>query len=262
MEQDLTEDIYVEWDLIDFYGDVDEDKSPLLPPSSELSACHELSACLNFPATLPLLSPSIVPAASVPPPLSPGSPSAHPQPTICAVGSPRFCQSPSASWLEDPSSPPPASESTGLPHPSSSTLVARRPAIASGLHSSSCVLSLHPTGFIGLLPPSGSASDLCRSGSAMELRISASVARALGSALALRILSVSQDHRLSVSASGSTTTCSASNGRPPRVVSPSSTMAPPSVSPTVDHHLGCGLGFAWLLLLWVPSVSSLTPPSI
>ncbi|KAI2648364.1 Titin [Labeo rohita] len=34
------------------------------------------------------------------------SPSAH-----CAVGSPRVCQSPSASWLEDPLSLPPASES-------------------------------------------------------------------------------------------------------------------------------------------------------
>ncbi|KAL0154678.1 hypothetical protein M9458_048941, partial [Cirrhinus mrigala] len=44
-------------------------------------------------------------------------PSAHPQPTICAVGSPRVCQSPSASWLEDPSSPPPASESRTLPWP-------------------------------------------------------------------------------------------------------------------------------------------------
>ncbi|KAI2649503.1 IgA FC receptor [Labeo rohita] len=56
--------------------------------------------------------------ASVPPPLSPDSPSAHPQPTICAVGSPRVCQSPSASWLEDPLSPPPAFESWTLPRPS------------------------------------------------------------------------------------------------------------------------------------------------
>ncbi len=40
-----------------------------------------------------------------------------PQPTICAVGSPQVCQSPSASWLEDPLSPPPASESRTLPRP-------------------------------------------------------------------------------------------------------------------------------------------------
>ncbi|KAL0146712.1 hypothetical protein M9458_058052, partial [Cirrhinus mrigala] len=56
------------------------------------------------------------------------------------------------------------------------------------------------------------ASVLCRSGSAADLRISVSalVARALGSAWSLRILGVAKDHRLSVSASGSTTTCSAS----------------------------------------------------
>ncbi|KAL0159593.1 hypothetical protein M9458_043318, partial [Cirrhinus mrigala] len=39
-------------------------------------------------------------------PLLPVSPSAHPQPTICAVGSPWVCQSPLASWLEDPWSRP------------------------------------------------------------------------------------------------------------------------------------------------------------
>ncbi|KAL0192919.1 hypothetical protein M9458_011215 [Cirrhinus mrigala] len=83
----------------------------------ELPVCPELSTCLNFPPTRPLLSPSS-PAASALPPLSPDSPSAHPQPTICAVGSPRVCQSPSASWLEDPSSSPPASESWTPPRPS------------------------------------------------------------------------------------------------------------------------------------------------
>ncbi|KAI2658485.1 Opioid growth factor receptor [Labeo rohita] len=41
----------------------------------------------------------------------------HP-PTTCAVGSPRVCQLPSASWLEDPSAPPPASESRTPPRPS------------------------------------------------------------------------------------------------------------------------------------------------
>ncbi|KAI2644851.1 Zinc metalloprotease ZmpB [Labeo rohita] len=168
----------------------------------ELPVCPELSTCLNFPPTLPLLSPSS-PAASALPPLSPDSPSAHPQPTICAVGSPRVCQSPSASWLEDPSSSPPASESWTPPRPSD--------------------------------PPSGSPSVLCRSGSAADLwsSASASIARALGSALALRVLGVALDLWLSVSASGSTSTCSAAVGRPPGVVSPSSTMAPPSVGSTV-----------------------------
>ncbi|KAI2658662.1 Armadillo repeat-containing X-linked protein 2 [Labeo rohita] len=64
-----------------------------------------------------LLSPPIIPAASALPTLSPGSPSAHPQPTICAVGSPRVCQSPSASWLEDPRSLPEAYESRTLRQP-------------------------------------------------------------------------------------------------------------------------------------------------
>ncbi|KAI2647960.1 Myosin-1 [Labeo rohita] len=83
----------LEQDSTDFFGDVDEDM-PALQPSSKLPEC------LDFPPTFPLLSPSIVSAASVPPPLSPGSPSAHPQPAS---------QSPSVSWLEDPSSLPPAS---------------------------------------------------------------------------------------------------------------------------------------------------------
>ncbi|KAL0163502.1 hypothetical protein M9458_039255, partial [Cirrhinus mrigala] len=153
--------------------------------------------------------------------------------------------------------------STGLPRPSGSALVGRRPAIALGLHSSGFASSLHPTGSVGLLPPSGSPSVLCRSGSAADLRssASASVAGALGSALALRILGVALDLWLSVSASGSTSTCSAAVGRPPGVVSPSSTMAPPSVGSTVGLHHGCGLGLYWLLLLRVPPVSSLAPPT-
>ncbi|KAI2650476.1 Nitrite reductase (NADH) large subunit [Labeo rohita] len=215
------------------------------------------------------------------PSLLPVSPSAHPQPTICAVGSPQVCQSPSASWLEDPSSPPSASESlrpcgstpslsslvstvarrstssTGLHCPFGSAPVCRHPTFASGLHSSGCASSLRPTG-------SPLSSVLCRSGSAADLRISASamVARALGSTLALRILGIAQDHRLSVSTSGSTTTCSASVGRPPGVVSLSSTMAPPSIGSTVGFHHGCGLGLTWLLLLQPPPVTSLAPPSI
>ncbi|KAL0190729.1 hypothetical protein M9458_013427, partial [Cirrhinus mrigala] len=47
---DFTEDIYVEWDLIDFYGNVFEDM-PSLTPS------YELSACLDFP---PTLRPSVI----------------------------------------------------------------------------------------------------------------------------------------------------------------------------------------------------------
>ncbi|KAL0190721.1 hypothetical protein M9458_013419, partial [Cirrhinus mrigala] len=104
----------VELDLIDFSEDIYVE----LPACPEQSVCLELSTCMDFPPTLPLLSSPIIPVASVPPPLSPDSPSAHFQPTICTVGSPRVCQSPSASWLKDPSSPPSASESWTLPQPS------------------------------------------------------------------------------------------------------------------------------------------------
>ncbi|KAL0150911.1 hypothetical protein M9458_053830, partial [Cirrhinus mrigala] len=83
------------------------------------------------------------------------------------------------------------------------------------------------------LHPGSQLPRLHRRLSAADLRISvsSSVARALGSALALRILGVAQDHRLS--ASGSTSACSACSApviRPPGVVCPSSTMAPPSLS--------------------------------
>ncbi|KAL0164026.1 hypothetical protein M9458_039779, partial [Cirrhinus mrigala] len=74
----------------------------------ESSVCPDLSACLDYPPTLTLLPHPLIPASAMPP-LSPDSPFAHPQPTICAVGSPWVCQFPSPSWLEDPSSPPPAS---------------------------------------------------------------------------------------------------------------------------------------------------------
>ncbi|KAL0185261.1 hypothetical protein M9458_020958, partial [Cirrhinus mrigala] len=58
-------------------------------PSSELSdypepsVCPDLSACLDFPFTLPLLPHPLIPASATPP-LSPDCPSAHPQQTICA----------------------------------------------------------------------------------------------------------------------------------------------------------------------------------
>ncbi|KAI2645558.1 Opioid growth factor receptor [Labeo rohita] len=143
-----------------------------------------------------------------------------------------------------------STSSTGLPRLSGSALVGRRLFITSGLCSSGCASSLRPTGSVDLLPPSGTASILCRSGSAADLRISA---------LALRILGVALDLRLSVSASGSSASGSASVGRPPRVVSLSSTMAPPSVGSTVGRHHGCGLGLLLLLLLRVPPVPSLAP---
>ncbi|KAI2653913.1 Titin [Labeo rohita] len=102
-------------DLMDFFTEVLETHSgDLIDFSTEISTCYDHPVCLEFPPTHPLLSTSM----SVWPPLSPDSPSAHPQPTTCAVGSPRVCQLSSASWLEDPSAPPPASESRTPPRPS------------------------------------------------------------------------------------------------------------------------------------------------
>ncbi|KAL0157343.1 hypothetical protein M9458_048589, partial [Cirrhinus mrigala] len=109
---------------IDMYADL----PPLLPPSSEptKTAMPELGperALLpelsheeahKCPLTHPLMPP---------PPLSPGNPSAHPQPSICAVGLQRVCHSPSALWLEDPVASPwrlaPSSPPSGVDHPAS-----------------------------------------------------------------------------------------------------------------------------------------------
>ncbi|KAI2648546.1 Collagen alpha-5(VI) chain [Labeo rohita] len=262
-------------DLIDFFTEVLETNSgDLIDFSTDIPTCHDLPVGMEFPPTPPLLS--------VWSPLSPDSPSAHPQPTTCAVGSPRVCQLPSASGLEDPSSPPPASESRTPPRPSDP---AAPPRLSTPSSPSSPIGPPAPPGSLvfpappwtlflrlrlvtpshrlcGPPPPSGTAFILCRSGSAADLWISAyaSVARASGSALALQNLGVALDLRLSVSASGSSASCSASVGRPPGVVSPSSTMAPPSIGSTVGHH-GCGLGLPLLLLLRVPPVSSLAPPT-
>ncbi|KAI2662036.1 Titin [Labeo rohita] len=121
----------MEQDLIDFSEDI----------------YVELPACLDFPPTLPMLCPPIVPVASVPPPLSPDSPAAYPQPTTCAVRLPQVCQSPSASWLEDPSSPPPASESRTPPWPSDPAAPPRLSAPSSPL---SPVDPLAPPGSLSL----------------------------------------------------------------------------------------------------------------
>ncbi|KAL0199043.1 hypothetical protein M9458_007583 [Cirrhinus mrigala] len=102
-------------DLIDFSTeDLENNSGDLIDFFTEVSTCHVMPASMESPPTLPLLPMS----TSVCSPLSPDSPSAHPQPTTCAVGSPRVCQLPSASGLEDPSSPPPASESRTPPRPS------------------------------------------------------------------------------------------------------------------------------------------------
>ncbi|KAL0199837.1 hypothetical protein M9458_003024, partial [Cirrhinus mrigala] len=73
-------------------------------------------------------------------------------------------------------------------------------------------------------------------------------------------------HWLSVSTSGSSPTCSATISQPPGVVSPSSSIAPPSVGSIMGRHHGCDLGPSCCLLpgsclhLMAPPVSSLALP--
>ncbi|KAL0177371.1 hypothetical protein M9458_026265, partial [Cirrhinus mrigala] len=78
-----------------FNMDMYADLPPLLPPSSEpaVTAIPELSPEKAPMPALPLLPPPL---------LSSGSPSTHLLSSICAVGSLRVCQSPSALKLEDP----------------------------------------------------------------------------------------------------------------------------------------------------------------
>ncbi|KAI2662195.1 Zinc homeostasis factor 1 [Labeo rohita] len=108
---------------------------------------------------------------------------------------------------------------------------------------------------VRLLHLFGSTFVLCRSGSTADSRIhvSSSVAGTIDSTSALRILLVTVAHRLSISTSSSSTTCSTVVSRP---------LESSPVGSTVGRHHGCGLGPAWLLLLQVPAVISLAPPSV
>ncbi|KAI2656558.1 Accumulation-associated protein [Labeo rohita] len=93
-------------DLNDFSTEALENNSgDLIDFFTEISTCHVIPAWMESPPTHPPSSAYVnicLRTAS----------------STCAVGSPRVCQFPSASGLEDPSSPPPASESRTPPRPS------------------------------------------------------------------------------------------------------------------------------------------------
>lgn len=132
---------------------------------------------------------------------------------------------------------------TGLPLTSSSALVVRRPAIASGL--------------LWLLRPTDRSTWVfSRSGSSPPPWSPEPFAPPW-------ILSIPLARWLSISALGSSPLhhSSVAVGRPPGVGGHPSSVAPPSVGSTVGHHHGCGLGPAVCHLLRVPPVSSLAPPS-
>ncbi len=195
-------------DLIDFHSD-----TLIIHRSSELYAWEYIPPNLPLPPPLIDLAPVSTPSS-----LDSVSLSAHPQLTICGVGSPLVCRSPAllALSLEDPSTPPSASEAQTppqscdpaapprLPAPSSPPEPISPPAPPGSLvppappwsvvplpppRDYTPPATLCPSGSVGLLlPPPSSTSVLCRSGSAAAFRSPAytSVAKASGSALALR----------------------------------------------------------------------------
>ncbi|ROI65364.1 hypothetical protein DPX16_0346 [Anabarilius grahami] len=199
--------------------------------------------------------------------------------------SPAHCTAAEATvWSVVPRSPPPASSTRTPPrhissslaptslistssarlHPSSgSALVIRRPALTSGLHSSGFASSLRPSGSVGFLTPSSSTLVLCRSGSPAVFwsPTCASVVRAVGIAMSHRILSAALARLHFGYTLVSFSTCSTSVSHCLGVISPSSTMAPPSIGSTMGSLLGYSLGPTVLLLLQVPPVS-LAPPTI
>ncbi len=120
----------MEGDLIDWETELEYEMPPLLTPSSPLVPSSPEGAsdspvpaprkCPPVPAPRkrpperpPVPAPRKFPPSHPllpPPPLSSGSPSARPQPSINAVRAPRDCHPPASPGLEFPSSPPPASE--------------------------------------------------------------------------------------------------------------------------------------------------------
>ncbi|KAL0180485.1 hypothetical protein M9458_022891, partial [Cirrhinus mrigala] len=90
----------IELDLIDFTEDI----------HVELPACSEQYACLDFPPTLPLLSPPVGPAASASPPLSPWSVVVPPSPLdSTSTAAPRHSVPPAPLGSSLPPAPPQSS---------------------------------------------------------------------------------------------------------------------------------------------------------
>uniref|UniRef100_A0A673N2S3 DBB domain-containing protein n=1 Tax=Sinocyclocheilus rhinocerous TaxID=307959 RepID=A0A673N2S3_9TELE len=116
----------------------------------------------------------------------------------------------------------------------------------------------HVHGHNQLLHPFSSSSVLCRSGSTVAFWIyaSASVAGAICSALALRILPVALAHRLSVSASAPLPTA------PPPLVGPleSAAIPPPWLLPPSAPPWAAIMAVAWFLLGPSCSKSFMSPP--
>ncbi|KAL0170920.1 hypothetical protein M9458_035516, partial [Cirrhinus mrigala] len=153
-------------DNVDIYTDM----PPLLPPSFELFVCPELLSLLPQLRHHCLLA---APQHTLSLPSVGGIGTGLPV-SICVVAGgsltpPRPFDLAAPPLLLAPLSPP---SPVGPPDPPDS--LGHRPAIPSGLRSSSCASSLHPTSSVGLLPPSSSTLVLNHSGSAADLQISPS----------------------------------------------------------------------------------------
>ncbi|KAI2651796.1 hypothetical protein H4Q32_014548 [Labeo rohita] len=205
------------------------DLPPLIPPSAELlvspvmameTVCKltlspELSEspeAQKCPPTLPLLPP---------PPLSSGSPSAHPQPTIFSESrTPPWPVDPVAPpWLLAPSSPPMAQQFTGSLR------------LCLGLLSTICHLGTSRDSTPLAVAPS---FQLCQSAPSLQLHLGPLMLRLHHGLPELRLHLCRMSHLLrcgppdppchpgswlSVSALSSSATCSAAVDRPPEVVS-------------------------------------------
>ncbi|KTG45881.1 hypothetical protein cypCar_00039108, partial [Cyprinus carpio] len=165
-----------------------------------------------------------------------------------------------------------------LPRPSSFNLVWHRPSCTLGLHFLGCASSFHPSCSVRLLHPLGFTSVLGHSGSTTAFRIhaSVSVAGAICSASALRILPINLAHRLSISASGSSATCS-TVGRPLKSSAlPPPWLLPPSAPPWVTimavawvppaqlgiNSMECNQQFKWLIIAMICPLFAGAPSSM
>ncbi len=263
-------------DLIDFHSD-----TLIIHRSSELYAWEYIPPNLPLPPPLIDLAPVSTPSS-----LDSVSLSAHPQLTICGVGSPLVCRSPAllALSLEDPSTPPSASEAQTPPQSCDPAAPPRLPApssppepISPPAPPGSLVPPAPPWSVVPLPPPRDYTppATLCPSGSVglllpppqlhlspLSLRLGRGIPeprlhlgrQSLRLCLGPPELRPHPGSWLSVASSGSTT-CSAAVGRPHGVGAPSSIMAPPSVGSSMGHHRDCGLGPTGL-----PCSKPLLPP--
>ncbi len=231
-------------------GLLDRERAPDLPVAA-LQKYPPVPDPRKCPPTHPLL-PS--------PPLSSGSPPARPQPPICIMRAPWVCHPPASPGLEYPSPSPPASSAWTPPQPVDP---AAPPRLLAPLPPPSPVDPPAPPGslippappWLGVDPPLPlEASPLAAPRRSVPPALLGSVPPVCSTWV---LCCSTAEHSAPpwtprLSTSGSFTTCSTAFSMPPGVGGHPSSMAPPSVGPTVGHHHGCGLGPAVHLLLSLP----------